>query len=236
MNINYKPLPANQYNADNTKKEIIILHHTAGRTIDDALNYWKQNADKVATHFIIGRDGEVVQCIPDEKWAYALGIKTATFPFRLQWEGAAFQIELCALGFLTEKGGKFYAYTGDEIPESEISHINYRGYKAYHKYTDAQLNSLRELLQHLSQKFNIPLLVGDIGKFCDNLIDEISKYFPSQVRVQGKTIFTHTNFRADKTDCFPQPELLAMLQSLNNVNVQEQNQTQTPPKKKTQKR
>jgi len=233
MNINYRPLPTNQYNVGNTKKEVIILHHTAGRTIDDALNHWKGNTEKVATHFIIGRDGEVVQCMPDGSWAYALGIETKTFPSRLDWESKSFQIEICAFGWLQEKNGKYYSYTGQEIPANEVCVVNYRGYKAYHKYTDAQLNSLRELLQHLSQKFDIPLLVGNVNNFCDNLVSSISKYSPSQVRAQAKTIFTHTNFRADKTDCFPQPELLAMLQNLNNPN-QEQNQiTQTPPKKKT---
>src|SRR5256885_14833018 len=44
----------------------IVIHKTAsgGQTSAQALaRYFKNNADKVSSHFIVGKDGSVVQCV-----------------------------------------------------------------------------------------------------------------------------------------------------------------------------
>jgi len=50
----------------------IILHGTAGFPSAEAVGYYFQNAD-VATHYIIGLSGEIVQCIDEQHGAFANG-------------------------------------------------------------------------------------------------------------------------------------------------------------------
>jgi len=134
-------------------------------------------------------------------------------------------IEICNWGFV-EKGGftnnkgewvskesnKFYVYTGNEFPFDE-NHIYdlgnnlFRGKRYFHKYTDNQLNSISQLLYHLSSKFNIPLknIIWNQKSFDIN-----SDAYDLNV----KGLFTHTNVREDKTDCHPQKELIDLLNGL----------------------
>lgn len=213
MNIEKNMLPSSQYMGAQLKKRIIILHHTAGATVESALETWKKKPERVGTHFIIGRDGRVVQCIPDNNWAYALGL--TSFTHKESWESEAIQIELVAMGYLTPaSNNQWKSYVGSIIPESEVSHTEYRTYKAYHKYTQAQLQSLKELLIYINQHFHIPLKTGAMNLFFNDMRTQLKNLAPANV-TQDKTIFTHTNFRTDKTDCFPQAELLQMLESLS---------------------
>lgn len=55
----------------------IVIHYTAnpGTSAMDNRNYFENlkttHATKVSSHFIIGLEGEIVQCIPCNEWAYA---------------------------------------------------------------------------------------------------------------------------------------------------------------------
>lgn len=55
----------------------IVVHYTAnpGTSAQDNRNYFEGLKDshttKASSHFIIGLDGEIIQCIPCSEWAYA---------------------------------------------------------------------------------------------------------------------------------------------------------------------
>lgn len=55
----------------------IVVHYTAnpGSTAQNNRDYFEGLKDgsgpKVSSHFVIGLDGEIVQCIPSSEWAYA---------------------------------------------------------------------------------------------------------------------------------------------------------------------
>lgn len=123
----------------------------------------------IATSFIIGGkstrngdetwDGVVVRCFPETKWAWHLGAQGTKGKF----DKISVGIEICNYGPLTKgRDGSFYNYVNSVIPESDVVELpnQFRGFKYYHRYTDKQVESLRELLLYLSSKFNINLRMG----------------------------------------------------------------------------
>jgi len=87
----------------------------------------------------------------------------------------------------------------------------YRGYKRYQKYTTEQISELESTLITLNFRHDIEINMN-------------AKQWKAMFPLEGTTnynipgILSHNTFRAsiDKTDIFPQLELLQMLQKFNN--------------------
>ena len=93
------------------------------------------------------------------------------------------------------------------IHESQVVELAtpFRGYQYWEKYTDLQLESLRKLILHLVDKWNIPYERGIYNR-------EWFEYSDRWFSTGG--LRTHTQVRRDKLDMFPQPELIQVLNSL----------------------
>lgn len=199
------PFPKEQYIPEVVHKDQIVLHHTAsGSTAVADANYWKSTPERVATAFIIDRNGTIYQCFSSGYWAYHLGMK-ANMGGVAGLDKGSIGIELDSWGILTEQNGKYYSWTKEEVPKERVQVYPkpFRGSKYYEKYTAAQLQSAKELVQFLAAKYKIP-----------------TTYRPEIFDVDKKALskvagtYTHVSFRKDKSDCHPQPELIAMLKSL----------------------
>lgn len=213
-----KQLSKNQYLQEKHTKTQIYLHHTAGNEDPiNTANWFQKDPKKIGTAFIIGgksinktyKDGDIVQCFSSAHWAYHLGLKEQIFksnkvPY-LQLDKISIGIEICNWGQLTFKNGKYYAYTGKEIPSNEVTVLSteYKGYKYFHAYTDAQIESLRKLIIYLQETYKIKFKYSDdIFKININAL----KGNPG--------IYTHNSVRLDKVDIYPCPRLITMLKSL----------------------
>ena len=61
--------------------DTIVLHHTAsGGTAQDVAHYFQNPSSQVSSHYIVGKDGVIVQSVPDGKKAWHAG--TSTFKGR----------------------------------------------------------------------------------------------------------------------------------------------------------
>lgn len=169
-------LGLDEYYPVDFKKTTIYLHHTCGSHRPDwVVQGWDKDhntdgtASKIATSFIIGGkstrdgdsswDGTIVRCFPESQWAWHLGAKNTNGMF----DKISIGIEICNYGFLNRsKTGQFMTYVNTPVPEDQVVELYrpFRGYKFYHKYTDKQLYSLRELLIYLGTRFNINLRMG----------------------------------------------------------------------------
>ena len=159
------------------EKDTIYLHHTAGgHRADLTVSSWNRDRSetdkkriRVATSFVIGGistrdenrdwDGVIVQCFPDNEWAYHLGVKGTGG----RLDKKSIGIEICNYGWLTKsRDGKYLTYVNSEVPEDQVAKLNepFRGHLYYHKYTDAQIESTGELLRHLAEKHGIDLKKG----------------------------------------------------------------------------
>lgn len=214
------------YQEDGLKRNQIVLHHTAGDSDPYAvLTYWKSQADKVATHFVIAgtpvgkksayQDGDIIQLYSTRNsWAWHLGLTQAHLNVggpkhstNTLLNKQSIAIEICSWGGLTQKGTKYYSYDGTLVPASQVqSYPNgYRGYHFYQKYSDAQLENLGELITYLCDKYAIST----------DYHPELFDVWPSALcGINGIT--SHVSYRPapEKFDNHPQPELIEMLKSL----------------------
>lgn len=212
MKIIQSNLKKGKYYDETQPKRIIVLHHTAGGSAQSSIDWWNQNTNKVATAYVIDRDGTILQTFPDDKWASALGIKQAVFNkygvsnINTRLDQISVQIEIANWGQLILKNGKYYNYVGREVPAEDVQKYDkpYKGEVYYEKYTDAQIKALEELILTLNNKY--PSIKLDYN---EDMWD-VSK----RALVGTWGIWSHTSFRSDKNDCHPQPNLIKMLKEL----------------------
>jgi len=201
----------------------LFIHHTAGwdnpYSVIDSWNRDKRG--RVGTQYTIGGqsvkggndyDGIVVESFPNNYLAWHLG-KVGNFNASKYSVG----IELNNFGYVDKKGDKFYTYVNTEVKSDQVCDLGYkfRGKQYWHKYSDAQIKSLRKLILHIQEIY--PKI--DITK---GLISELKTKTPAEAfefnnnAYNGKIygMWTHTNVRKDKFDCYPDPRLIEMLKSL----------------------
>ena len=217
MNLVQTEFPSSQYIREEHPKAQIYLHHTAGNSSgEQVFAGWASNTERIATCVSISGpgansvDGQIVQGFSSKYWAYHLGLKESTFqkfgvPYK-SLDKISIGIEVCNWGQLTLKNGKFYNYVNREVPANQVCELAkpHRGFKYYHNYSDAQIESVKELLLLWKEKFNIPLTYNE------DIWDVTTRALKGE-----KGVFTHNSVRLDKVDMYPHPKLIQMLQSLS---------------------
>ena len=216
--INKHFLPTGEYKNGPIKPEWLFLHHTAGwHNPYNCIDSWgRDTRGAVATEFVLGGqsvkgndtkyDGEMVQAFPEGGYGWHLG-KNGSQKMHIN----SVAIEVCNFGYI--KDGKTYA--GATASESQIVTLAkpFKGYKTWHRYSDAQINAMRLWMEFIAERDGIdiraglPALVKQKGADAFEFNEDV--YYG---RVKG--VWTHTNTRKDKFDMFPQQELLDMLVSL----------------------
>ena len=230
------PLPKGEFVEQETSKDWIFIHHTAGRHNPyKCIDHWaKDQRGRVGTHYVIGGqphtggddhqyDGKILQAIPDKYWGYHLGrTKSGTM------HRGSISIEICSAGRLTKVGDEYFTWFKSKVDPSQVCTLEhpYKGTLHYHKYSKKQIESLKALLILISQTHDIDLSVGiqaellkkrQSGQPVPNLKpDYISAFNFSDAACEGKIhgLLTHGQVRKDKDDVHPQPDLISMLLSL----------------------
>ena len=223
-------LDGNEYVKDYGKiqPENFFIHHTAGwNNPYNTINSWnKDDRGRVATQYCIGGtsvkvgsygddkyNGTVVECFPDNYIGWHLG-KVGNFDMS-KYSSA---VEINNFGYVTKKNGKYYTYVNGEVPESMVCDLGYefRGHQYWHAYTKEQIEKLGLLIKHVKRIYpdidmsaGLPQLLKDGVHPKDAFGFNEDAYYG---RVKG--LWTHTNVRKDKYDCFPQQELVDLLKSL----------------------
>ena len=121
----------------------IVVHYTAnpGSTAQQNHDYFEGLKDsqstKASSHFIIGLDGEVIQCIPSSEWAYAsnsrnsdtLSIECCHPDESGQFTDATYQSLVQLTGWLCHRFGlssedviRHYDVTGKDCPKYFVEH------------------------------------------------------------------------------------------------------------------
>lgn len=211
-------MPKDEYLQGPVKPEWLFLHHTAGwHNPFNTVKAWDADKiGKIATEFVLGGpsckgddatyDGVLVQCFPKGNWGYHLG-KNGSQTMHKNSVG----IEVCNFGYVVN--GKTYA--GATVAQSQIVELAqpFRGHKLWHRYSDKQIQVLKEWILWIAERDGIdvraglPALIKKHGAAAFEFNEDA--YYG---RVKG--LWTHTNTRKDKVDMFPQQELMDMLTSL----------------------
>lgn len=216
-------LDKDEYKSGPTDKFYVFLHHTAGAHDPYAtIRSWNNDTrGRIATQFVVGNtstkgdtthNGEVVECFPDEGWAYHLGKNNSSL-----LHPHSIGIEICNYGWLEKRSGKFYTYVNNQLPDDQVIDLGFtfRGYRYYHKYTEAQIKSVHSLLQEISQRHEqVNLGVGLPEWLAVQSPAEAFDFKQDACDGKVRGLLTHSNTRKDKTDCSPQPMLVDMLRNL----------------------
>jgi N-acetyl-anhydromuramyl-L-alanine amidase AmpD len=202
-----------------------FIHHTAGwdNPYSTVKNWNNDTRGRVATQYVIGGsnvkgveakyDGVVVECFPNNYLGWHLG-KVGNFNIS-KYSGG---VELNNFGYLTKKGDKYYTYVNTEVKPEFVCDLGYkfRGHQYWHAYTEKQIESLRLLILHLRDIYPKMDLVNGLPKLLKEGVDpaEAFEFNSDAYYAKQYGLWSHTNVRKDKFDCFPQPELVEMLKQL----------------------
>jgi len=197
-----------KFDRDTYEKRQVVLHHTvSGPGITGDLTTWKKYGSDIGTSIIIDRDGTIRQLFPTKFWAYHLGVKGGG-----NLDKHSIGIELDNWGQLKEKDGKHFTIynTRVKVPVTEYKH-EFRGESTFESYTEAQIESLGELLLYFHKEYDIPL------DYKEDMWDLSDKALAG-----NKGVWAHVSYRpwpskSNKWDAHPQPELIEMLKTLKNL-------------------
>lgn len=213
------PLRESQYFKEETPKRQIVLHHTAGGpSAINVISSWDaDDRGRIATPIVISGpnakgtyDGEICQAFSSRHWAYHLGIKPEVFrAYKVSYQKLdkiAIGIEICNWGQLTLKNGKYYNYVDREVPANQVTTLEtpYKGFKYFHRYSDAQIQSVKDLLVYWKGVYNIDLTYNYDQMFTVNT-----------KALKGENgLYSHNSYRKDKIDIYPCPRMIEMLKTL----------------------
>jgi peptidoglycan hydrolase-like protein with peptidoglycan-binding domain len=211
-------LPKGEYLVGPTDKEYLFLHHTAGgHNPYQVVDMWgRDTRGKIATEFVLGGqsasngdkkyDGKLIQCIPTGGYGWHLGNNGSQ-----HMHSHSVGIEVCNFGYVVK--GRTYVNTIVDPSQIVTLPQAFRGHKDWHRYSDKQIDVLKQWILFIANRDNIDVRKG--------LVEEIRKngakgfeFNENAYYGRVKGMWTHTNTRKDKVDMFPQPELIDMLLSL----------------------
>jgi hypothetical protein len=217
LNIKKHFLPKGEYLAGPTKKDWLFLHHTAGwENPYNTISSWgRDTRGAVATEFVLGGpritnndttfDGEIVQAFPQGGYGWHLGTGNNTM------HRNSVGIEVCNFGWI--KNGKTYVNTIAHSSQVVTLAKPFRGHKTWHRYSDTQISKLKDLILFIANRDSIDVRKGLPELIKSRGVDAFDFFDVSYV-TNNPGLWNHTNVRRDKTDMFPQPELVDMLLSL----------------------
>jgi len=193
-------------------KNQVYLHHTvSGKGVSGDIAHWIKSKFRIGTCVIISRDGTINQVFSSKYWAFHLGVKSSVYkrlgiPYKRR-DMTSIGIEIDSYGGLRWDASinQWRTVYGNVVPLSRVVEYpkGYRGFYAFEKYTDAQIEATRQLLVYWNGKYEIPLTYhADMWELNRRALSGVSG------------VWSHTSVREDKSDCHPQKELISMLKNL----------------------
>jgi len=158
LNVPYKPSPNRSGKLD---PEYLIIHYTANGGVSETVRHFSRTEAKVSAHIIIGRDGQVIQSVPFDRVAWHCG--KSEWGGRTKLNNYSIGIELVNWGPVQLRSGKYYTWTGQEVPENETVWLARPAdgkYMFWQTYTDAQVHTCFEVALAICEHYK---LVGILG-------------------------------------------------------------------------
>jgi N-acetylmuramoyl-L-alanine amidase len=161
----------------------LVMHFTAGRGFDSTVSYFKDPANKVSAHLVVGRKGELVQMVPFDRPAWHAGaastwtytkpaVTNKQLPYAVDQavvlKGMNFYslgIEFDNYGPLRLQGKKIVTWFGHEVPSNEVVEVDPKargsfGTRFWHAYSPLQLDLAERLATILVRGFGLRGVLG----------------------------------------------------------------------------
>ncbi|MDW8323194.1 MAG: N-acetylmuramoyl-L-alanine amidase, partial [Burkholderiales bacterium] len=147
------------------KPEYLILHYTAGSSLDGSIAWFKNPHAKASAHLVIGRDGAIVQMVPFNRIAWHAGISA--------WDGRrglnayAIGIELDNAGQMERVGSRWRAKVSKRLyPDDEVLVANHKhdppgtAPSGWHEYSEVQIERALMVAQLLMERYALQEVLG----------------------------------------------------------------------------
>lgn len=145
----------------------LLMHYTAGTTLDGAVNWFLNPVAQASSHVVIGRDGTIVQMVAFNKRAWHAG--ESAWGNLHGMNQYAIGIELVNAGKLRKRGdGKWENWAKNVIADSDVTlatHAFETAAAGWHEYTEVQINAALQVasLLHASYQFTDVLGHEDVS-------------------------------------------------------------------------
>lgn len=181
-------LPEGQFVQEERPKDLIALHHTVGASARSTFNFWRDTPARIATAYIVERDGTIHEVFDPRFWAFHLGLRNTGG----RVDQRSIGIEMASEGPLEERDGGFTAFGRPFEGEVFTHDSSWRDQgRFWAAYTGEQADSVSALVDHLCRIFGVARRTpGDHLGFDRELLD-----------FQG--VLGHHHVRADKSDLHP---------------------------------
>ena len=194
-------LPAVQFVGEKQAKDLIVLHFTAGGSVEGAYQSWLSTKERVATAYLVDLDGHIYEVFDPACWACHLGVAAAHNPGFRQ-DKRSIGIEIVNWGGLKLDPGeqlncwpKQYRtrYCGLNEKARYVGK-SFRGLDYFAAFPESQQSAVCRLTRSLCDQFAIPKQIPLPAQR-----DRLDWSYYENYR----GVASHQNFHAEKTDIGP---------------------------------
>lgn len=161
-NISFRLSPNTPGRFQSGSPDTIVIHFTAGSSLVSSVNVLTNADSGVSAHFVVGRNGDIVQMLPTNKIAWHAG--ESHYEGRSGLNQYSIGIELDNAGQLKARGdGTYESWFGEVYGENEVlaaQHANQQSIGYWHKYTEVQIARTLSICKALCSYYDISTVVG----------------------------------------------------------------------------
>lgn len=145
--------------------EYLIMHYTAGGSMDGSVSWLCDPAAKASAHLVIGRDGQIVQLVAFNRVAWHAG--QSQWAGRSGLNGSSIGIELDNAGRLERAGSRWVSTITKRVyADDDVLVANHKQDhpgtppSGWHEYTEAQMEAAFQVGQALMAKYRFKDVLG----------------------------------------------------------------------------
>ena len=139
----------------------VILHYTAGASVEEAVEILCDRERQVSAHLVVGRGGELTQLLPFDVIAWHAG--ESCWGERRSLNRYSIGIEIVNAGQLEPRDGGFANWKGDTYPREEVVEAVHRHQTEpshWHRFTAAQVAAVEDVCRLLVRDYGIVHILG----------------------------------------------------------------------------
>jgi len=138
-------------------RRFLVIHFTAGATGMSSIAWWRKLSNGVCAHFVIERDGTIIQCRPCNRAAGHAGASKWRDPKTgITYHG----VNSCSIGIELANGGDAFPIQFTDLPPTVAAHKRGGPVRKWETYSARQIAACEMLSKVLVERYNLDDLVG----------------------------------------------------------------------------
>jgi N-acetylmuramoyl-L-alanine amidase len=156
------PFVASPHHGEGIEPRYLIVHYTAGLTLERAIGWFLDPRAAASAHLIVDRDGRCVQMVSFSRRAWHAG-KSRWGPVE-NLNACAIGLELVNAGALERhEAGCWVNWAAHPIPDRDVAvarHKHETGVRGWHVFTDVQVRRALQVARALHARFRFRDVLG----------------------------------------------------------------------------